>query len=91
MSEYIVKIRFWLRAYDGFAVEADSDADAIEKAKAPARTAMESAAHSEHIEIGERREGIIAFIDRITTDGHRHPMIENIQFDDDRIRDAPPG
>jgi hypothetical protein len=32
----------------GFAVEADSDADAIEKAKAAAKTAMESAAHPEH-------------------------------------------
>ena len=37
MSEYIVKIGFWLRAYDGFTVEAESDADAIEQAKAAAR------------------------------------------------------
>jgi len=34
MSEYIVKIGFWLRAYDGFTVEADSDATAIAKAEA---------------------------------------------------------
>ena len=40
MSEYIVKIGFWLRAYDGFTVEAESDADAIEQAKAAAKTAM---------------------------------------------------
>ena len=89
MSEYIIKIGFWLHAYDGFTVEADSDSDAIEKAKAAAGTAMESAAHPEHIEIGERREGIIAFIDRITTDGRRL-VIEDIEFDDDRIDDAPP-
>ena len=29
MSEYIVKIGFWLRAYDGFTVEAETDAEAI--------------------------------------------------------------
>jgi len=34
MSEYIVKVGVLLRAYDGFIVEADSDADAIERAKA---------------------------------------------------------
>jgi hypothetical protein len=90
MSEYIVKIGFWLRAYDGFAVEADSDADAIKKAKAAAGTAMESAAHPEHIEIGERPEGIIVFIDRIITDGRRL-VIDDVEFDDDRIDDAPPG
>jgi hypothetical protein len=61
MSEYIVNIGFWLRAYDGFTIEADSDGDAIDKAKAAAKAAMESAAHPEHVEIGERREGIIAF------------------------------
>src|SRR5487761_729297 len=47
MTEYIVKIGFWLRAYDGIAVEADSDADAIEKAKAAAKAAMESGAYPE--------------------------------------------
>ena len=44
MTEYIVKIGFWLRAYDGIAVEADSDADAIEKAKEAAKAAMDSGA-----------------------------------------------
>jgi hypothetical protein len=73
----------------GFTIEADSDGDAIDKAKAAAKAAMESAAHPEHVEIGERREGIIAFIDRITTDG-RHAVIEDVEFDDDRIHDAPP-
>ena len=58
MSEYIVKIGFWLRAYDDFTVEAESDADAIEQAKATAKTAMQSGAY--------RREGIIAFVDRQT-------------------------
>jgi hypothetical protein len=88
MTEYIVKIGFWLRAYDGFTVEADSDAQAIEKAKAAAATAMESVAQPEHVEIEERREGIIAFIDRITSDG-REAVIEDVAFDDDRIHRPP--
>lgn len=33
MTKYKVKIGFWLSAYDGFTVEADSDVEAIEKAK----------------------------------------------------------
>lgn len=88
MTEYIVKIGFWLRAYEGFTVEADSDAEAIEKAKAAAVIAMESVAQPDHVEIEERREGIIAFIDRITCDG-REAVIEDVAFDDDRIHPPP--
>ena len=88
MSEYIVKIGFWLRAYDGFTVEAESNADAIEQAKAAARTAMESGAYPEHIDVEERREGIIAFIDHITPAG-RQAVIEAVEFDDDHIHDVP--
>ena len=88
MSEYIVKIGFRLRAHDGFTVEAESDADAIEQATTAAKTAMDSDAYPEHIDIDERREGIIAFIDRITPDG-RQAVIEAVEFDDDRIHDLP--
>ncbi len=88
MTEYIVKIGFWLRAYDGFTIEAESDADAIDKAKAAAKRAMESGAHPEHIDVEERREGVIAFIDRVAPDG-RHPVIEDVEFDDDRIHGPP--
>ena len=87
MTEYIVKICFWLRAYDVFTVEAESDADAIEQARATAKTAMESGAYPEHIDVEERREGIIAFVDRITPSG-RQAVIEAVEFDDDRIRDV---
>lgn len=87
MTEYIVKLGFWLRAYDRFTVEADSDSDAIAKAKAAAKAAMESTARPEHIDVEERREGIIAFIDRVAPDG-RHAVIEDFEFDDDRIHDA---
>ncbi|EFI53003.1 hypothetical protein [Afipia sp. 1NLS2] len=90
MSEYIVKIGFWLRAYDGFTVEADSDAQAIEKAKAAATAAMESGAYPEYIDIEERREGVIAFIDHIASDG-RHAVAEDVEFDDDRLHDSPTG
>jgi len=90
MSEYIAKIGFWLRAYDGFTVEAKSDADAIEQAKAAAKTAMESGAYPEHIDVEERREGIIAFIDHITPAG-RQAVIEAVEFDDDRIHNSPTG
>jgi hypothetical protein len=88
MTEYSVKIAFWLRGYDGFTVEADSDAEAIEKAKTAAKTAMGSATHPEHVEIEDRREGIIVFIDRVTPHG-RHAVIEDVAFDDDRIHDVP--
>ena len=40
MTEYVVKIGFWLRAFDSVTVEADADAEAIEKAKSPRRAAM---------------------------------------------------
>lgn len=88
MTEYIVTIGFWLRAYDSLAVEADTDAAAIEQAKAASRTAMVSRARPEHIEIDERREGLIVFIDRVTPAG-REAVIEDVAFDDDRIHGPP--
>ncbi len=84
MSEYIVKIGFWLRAYDGFTVNADSDADAIAKAKVAAKSAMESLAQPEHVEIDQRREGVIVYMDRDTPEG-RVAVVEDVEFDDDRI------
>jgi hypothetical protein len=86
MSEYTVKIAFWLRAYDGFAVNAESDAEAIEKAKIAAKAAMESVTQPEHID-WERREGVILFIDRTTSDS-RVSVIEDVAFDEDRIHPA---
>lgn len=83
MSEYTVKIAFWLRAYDGFSIEADSDAEAIENAKARARSEMESLAQPEHVD-WERREGVVVYIDR-TTPKSRVSVVEDVAFDDDRI------
>jgi len=84
VSEYTVKIAFWLRAYDGFSVEADSDAEAIEKTKARARSEMESLAQPEHID-WERREGVIVYIDHATPKS-RLSVVEDVPFDDDRIQ-----
>ena len=44
MTEYVVKIAFWLRAFDSVTIEATSDAEAVEKAKVAATAAMESTA-----------------------------------------------
>ncbi len=68
-------------------VEANSDAQAIEKSKVAAKTVMASSAYPEHIEIEERREGVIAFIDRIAPD-RRQAVIEDVAFDDNSIHDA---
>lgn len=84
MTEYVVKVGFWLRAFDSVTVEADADGEAIEKAKVAATAAMASTTHPEHVEFDERREGVIAFIDRVAPDG-RHPVVEGVAFDDDRI------
>ena len=75
MTEYLVKLGFWLRAYDS---------DAIGKAKQAAKTAMESRAQPEAIDTDERREGIIAYIDRLDP-GCRKAVAEGIAFHDDRI------
>ena len=84
MTEYLVKIGFWLRAYDSITIEADSDAAAIEVAKVAAKCAMESASQPEHVDTDDRREGIIAYIDRVTADS-REQVIEAVPFDEDRI------
>jgi hypothetical protein len=55
--------------------------------KIAAKAVMRSRAHPEHIEIDERREGVIAFIDSVTPDG-RQALIEDVAFDDDRIRES---
>ena len=87
MNEYAVKIGFWLRAYDGFTIEASSAEEAIEKAKARAKSEIESLAQPEHID-WERREGVIVYIDSTAAEG-RVSVIENVAFDDDRIQPAP--
>jgi hypothetical protein len=45
--------------------------------------------YPEHIDIEERREGTIAYIDHITPAG-RQAVIEAVEFDHDRIHCVPP-
>ena len=90
MTEYVVKIAFWLRAFDSVTIEATSDAEAIEKAKVAATAAIGSTTFPEHIDTDERREGVIAYIDR-TTSEDCEPVIEDVEFDDDRIHGPPVG
>ena len=89
MSQYSVKIGFWLRALEGFTIEADTDAESIERAKAAALLAMESSAFPGHIDLDDRREGIIAYIDRVTDAGPQ-AIADDVKFDDDRIHSPAP-
>lgn len=90
MTQYLAKIAFWLRAYDCVAVEAENLADAIELAKAAATAVMRRTCHPEHIDLDERREGVIAFIGRKTQRGIEE-VASHIEFDDDRIPHRPGG
>ena len=83
MTEYVVKIAFWLRAFDSVTIEAASDAEAIEKAKVAATAAMEidclpntstptsNGKASSPTSTGSCRTAIT--------------VIEDVQLDDDRI------
>ena len=84
MNRYVVKIGFWLRAYDGFVVEAACDADAIAQAKVEALRALQSSASPEHVEFDQRHDGEIAYIDRIEGDD-RIVVAEILTLDDNRI------
>jgi hypothetical protein len=86
MSEYLIKVGFWLHAYDSVTIEAEDDEQAISKGKACATTLMQSRAFPETIDTDERRRGIIAYIDRVAP-GRRHCVVEDITFDSDRILD----
>ena len=74
-----MSLTFWLRAHDGFTIEADTDMKAVEAARIAAKAVMRSQARPEHIAIDERREGVIAFIDSVTPDG-RQALIEDVKF-----------
>jgi hypothetical protein len=82
VTEYVVKFAFWLRAWDSVTIEAD--AEAIDKAKAAAKQAMESRVIPESIDTDQRREGLIAYVDRLDPD-RRECVVENVMFDDDHI------
>jgi hypothetical protein len=84
MNEYLIKVGFWLRAFDTVTVEAPDDAAVIAMAKAAAATIIESHAHPEAIDFDERREGSVSYIDRVDPDG-RKEITAFLAFDDDRL------
>lgn len=84
MSEYVVKVGFWLRAFGSVTVEAHSDAEAMAMAKEAASGFMESHSWPEAFDFDERREGVISYIDRIDADD-RTEVAGFMCFDDDRI------
>ena len=69
---------------DSVAIEAEADAEAIDKAKAAAKRAMDSRVIPESIDTDRRREGLIAYVDRLDPD-RRECISENVPFDDDYI------
>lgn len=84
MTEYIVKVHFWLACMDTLSVEAESDAEAIEMARREAISAMESHAVPDFIDYDERREGSISYIDRMTSNGQEE-VTQLVAFDEDRL------
>jgi hypothetical protein len=67
-------------------IEAEAEAEVIEKAKAAAKRAMESRVIPESINTDRRREGLIAYVDRLDPD-RRECVVEDVMFDDDRIHE----
>jgi hypothetical protein len=84
VTEYLVKLAFWLRAYDSVTIEATADGDAIETATAAAKATMQSRATPESIDTDHRRQGVIAYVDRLDPD-RRESVIENVAFDCDHV------
>lgn len=80
MTEYVVKLRFWLRCWDSTTIDAASDAEAIAMAPEVARDMMLVSGFPESIEADERREGLISYIDRVDAEG-RNEIAEVIEFD----------
>jgi len=80
MTEYVVKLRFWLRCWDSMTIDVDGDADAIAMAPQVAREMMLSASFPESIEADERRGGLISYIDRVDAGG-RDEVAEAIEIE----------
>ncbi len=85
MPQYRAEIGFWLRCYDTITVEAENDAEAVEKAKAAALKAMESHKTPESFDTETRREGLIISLDRENDKGELKEVAEDVEFDDDKI------
>jgi hypothetical protein len=84
VTEYLVKVHFWLPCTDTLTIEAASDAEAIEMAKLRAATVMDAREDPDFIDFDERHEGTISYIDRMTSDG-REEVSDLLTFDEDRL------
>jgi len=82
MTDYVVKIRFWLRAYDSMIIAAATDAEAFHMAKAAARHMMTKCSQPEEIDLEDRHDGLISYVDRL--DGDRTQVGEASTFAGDR-------
>lgn len=82
MTNYTVKLRFWLRAYDSTEISAATDTEALYLARAAARHMMAQTGQPEEIDMEERHEGLISFID--TMSEAPSPLAAGIVFDGDR-------
>ncbi len=82
MKDYVVKLRFWLRAYDSTEISAATDAEAFHLAKAAACHMMYWHGHPEEIDLEERHEGLISYVD--TMGVARSELVEGMVFDGDR-------
>jgi hypothetical protein len=81
MAEYEVKVAYWVRGYESVAVQAESDAEAIEKAKAAALGVMEHETTPE-LDLGCKRHGTILWIDRHGSNPCE-AIAEEVEFDTD--------
>jgi hypothetical protein len=84
MSEYMVKVSFWLRAFDSVTIETSDESQLTDLAKAAAITVIRSHAQPEATDFDERREGSIAYIDRVDPAG-REEVVGFVPFDDDHL------
>lgn len=84
MTNYIVRLRFWVRAYDLAEISAAIDDEAVRLATAAASTMMEQTGHPIELDLEDRRKGLISYIDRF--DEQRSALNEAIVFDNDRPR-----
>lgn len=79
MTEYIVKLRFWLRCWDSMTIDVETDVEAIDMARQVGAEMMQSAGFPESFEADERREGLVSYIDRIDAEG-RTEIAEAVEF-----------
>lgn len=92
MADYRMMVGFWLCAYEETMFEAESDAEALEKAKATASSIMERQSVPTIVCYEDRRGGVIAWLDREGGAGATGSTVrpstgvgQDIEFDFERV------